>query len=295
MSRGAREDGLGHRQARRREGLQHGGSPLGVLAQREGLWRSPRHREEPMTAGIAGPPAQGDPPAGRCDADHRERADANAHERRRQVEQRPERERQPDRGGGVQPPPQDLAGHHQRAGAAALALVATRPDRRDRGGAVRRGRAPDLALACPVAVHHEISALGAARGAAPRAPPGTNGRHRGHLRQPGLDAERAPANSIAAPHLTCSELDAKGSAKIDLRVALLWAADMTNAPPPGALLRHLGRARYPPPSTIGIAPLRDPHHRPARAKLRRDRSGRGGVNTAPLPRASSRWCRKAMM
>jgi hypothetical protein len=125
-------------------------------------------------------------------------------------------------------------------------LVAPGLHRRHPRGALGGVGAPQLSLASPVAVHDEIAARRTARGPAARAPRRTNRRHRRHRRLPRLDADRTSANPIAAPHLACSELDAKGSAKISLRVTFLSVADTASLRLLGRLLRHPGRARYPP-------------------------------------------------
>jgi hypothetical protein len=192
------------------------------------------------------PPAQGGPSAGRRGSDQREWADPGSHPSGRLTEQRPERQRQPDRRRAVQPSPQDLGGHDQHAGAATLALVAPGLHRRHSRGALGGVGAPQLTLAGPVAVHDQIPAGRTARGPAARAPCRPNRRYRRHCRLPRLDADRTSANPIAAPHLACSELDAKGSAKIFLRVTFLSVADTASLRLQRRFLCHPCSARYPP-------------------------------------------------
>jgi hypothetical protein len=258
VNRGAREDGVRHGKVGWREGAQHRRGPLGVFAQREVFRGRTPSGKQPATDRLARPPAQRGPPTGRRGAYHRERADAASHPRCGQAQQRPERQRQSDRRGGIQSPPQDLPGHHQHAGAAALALEAPCPHRRHRRAALGRLGAPHLTLACPVAVNDQIPARRTARHPAAHAPRRPNRRYRRHLRLPRLDADRTPANPLAAPHLHARSSTRRGPPRSPFAS-------------PFCARRHDERSASGPPPTASFrravpTALPDPEPAPARSR-----------------------------
>jgi hypothetical protein len=279
MKSAAGEGGVRAPEPRRRERHERRCRALGMLAQREVCRRGACRHEEASACGVGGPAAEGDPAAAGGGAHHRERADASTHGHLRRAEQRPHRERQADRAGGVQPPRQDLPRHHEHAGAATLALVPPAKHARHRRCAVRRGRTADLALPGAVPVNHEIAARRSGRSSTSKAPRWPGQRHRRHRGKPGLDAQRTSANLVMAPHLQCSELDAEGVRQDQPSASpFLWAGTTPSSASEG-FLRHHRRARNSAASVISIAATRDRNHQPACAGAALDLAARGLVNT----------------
>lgn len=237
MKGAAGKGGLLEREARGSQGHQGGGGPLGMLPAYEARRRSARGRKQPTGPCVARPSPQRHPACRGSRAHDRERTDSRACRRFGRAHQRPERQGQSHRRGGVQAPRQKLARYHDHACAASLALEATYPYAPQLRRSLGAGGTAHLALSRTVAVNDQVCAVRPARRATYATARRPRFRGRRHLRSPCLDVERASANPLWAPLLSqgCRSTTRRMvHSKIPFASPFLSGRHLAITPPPGS-------------------------------------------------------------